>query len=113
MDLLREVCDRSIIQNEPEYYNYLTTLRKKDDKNLYKKHTINNVNLDQFDKIRNVYIPSHNKYFDFYFNICEIVIEFDNNFIANKKTNYFCNTVIININKYLLYNIDCFISRGY
>ena len=32
MDLLCEVCDRSIIDNESEYYNYLATLSKKDDK---------------------------------------------------------------------------------
>ena len=44
---------------------------------------------------------------------CEFVIEFDNNFIANIKTNYFYNTDFININKYLLYDIDCFKSRGY
>ena len=32
MDHFCEVCDRLIIENEPEYYNYLTLLRKKDDK---------------------------------------------------------------------------------
>ena len=35
MDLLCDVCDRSFIENESEYMNYLTTLRKKDDKSLY------------------------------------------------------------------------------
>ena len=44
MDLLCEVCDRSIIENESEFMNYLATLRKKGDKCLYKKYTINNVN---------------------------------------------------------------------
>ena len=33
-DLLCEVCNGSIIKNESEYYNYLATLRKKDDKSL-------------------------------------------------------------------------------
>ena len=28
MDLLCEVCDRPIIENESEYYNYLARLRK-------------------------------------------------------------------------------------
>ena len=37
MSLLCEVCDRSIIENQSEYYNYLATLRKKDDKSFYKK----------------------------------------------------------------------------
>ena len=49
----------------------------------------------------------------FSFNNCQFVIEFDNNFIANIKTNYFYNTDIININNYLLYDIDCFKSRGH
>ena len=51
MDFLCKVCDRPIIDNETEYYNYLATLRKKDNKILYKNYTINNVNLDEFDKI--------------------------------------------------------------
>ena len=34
MDLLCKGCDRSIIETESEYYNYLASLRKKDDKSL-------------------------------------------------------------------------------
>ena len=63
MDLLCEKCDRSNIENESEYYNYLATLRKKDDKSLYKKYTINNVNLDEVNKIINDYISTFNKFF--------------------------------------------------
>ena len=37
MDLLCEVCDRSIIEKQSEYNDYLATLRKKDDKSLYIK----------------------------------------------------------------------------
>ena len=113
MTLLCEECDRSIIENESEYYNYLATLRKKDDKSFYKKHTINKFNLDEINKILNDYISTHNKNFDFYFFNCEFVIELDNNFIANIKSSYFCNTDITNINKFLLYDIDCFKSMGY
>ena len=99
MTLPSKACDRSIIENESEYYNYLATLRKKDDKSLYKTLTINNVNLDKVNKILNDYISTHNKNFYFYFNICDFVQEFDNNFIANKKTNHVYNTDTININK--------------
>ena len=113
MDLLCDVCDRPIIENESEYMNYLTTLRKENDKFLYKKHTINNVDLDEVNKILNDYYSPHNKKLDFYYINCEFVIEFDNNFIANIKTNSFYNTDIIKINKSLLYDIDCFKSRGY
>ena len=88
MDLLCDVCDRSIIENDSEYYNYLATLHKKDDKSFNKKYTINNVNLDEVNKILNDYISTYNKNFDFYFINCEFVMEFDN-FIANKETNFF------------------------
>ena len=112
MDLLCDVCDRSFFESETEYYNYLATLRKKDDKCLYKKYTVNKINLDEVSNLINDYISTHNKYFDFYFVNCEFVIEFDNNFIANIKTNCFYNTDIINKNKDLLFDIACFKSRG-
>ena len=113
MDLLCEVCDQSIIEIESEYYIYLISLRKKDDKSLFKKYTINNIDLDEINKILNDYISTHNNNFDLDFNNCECVVEFDNNFIANIKTNCFYNTDFININRYLLYDIDCFKSGGY
>ena len=69
--------------------------------------------MDEVIKILNDYISTHNKNFDFYSIKCEFAMEFDNNFIANKKTNYFYNTDIININKYLLYDIDSFRSSGH
>ena len=65
MDLLFEVCDRSIIENESEYPNYLATLGKKIHRSLYKKYTINIVNLDEVIKILNDYISTHNKNFGF------------------------------------------------
>ena len=79
--------------------NFLTTLRKKDNKGFYKKDSIRNVNSDEVNKILNDFISTHNKNFDFHFINCELVIEFDNSFIANKQTKYFYNTDIIRINK--------------
>ena len=61
----------------------------------------------------NDYISTHNKNFVFYFINRENVIEYDNNFRATIKANYFYDTDIININRYLLYDMDCFISRGH
>ena len=43
MNILCKVCDKDIIENESEYKNYITTLRKKDDKSIYKKYVINNI----------------------------------------------------------------------
>ena len=113
MDLLCRVCDRSIIKNESEYNKYLATLGKEYDKSLCKKYNIDNVNLDDVDKILNDYISTHNKNFDVYFFNCEFKTEFDNILKINIKTNFVLNTDFIDINEYLLYDIDCFKSRGY
>ena len=99
MNLLCEVCDRSIIEKESEYYNYPASLRKTDDRSFCKKYTIINVNLDEVTKILKDQICTHNKNFDIYFINCEFVIEFENNFQANIETNYFYNTDIIIIKK--------------
>ena len=71
MDLVCEVCDSAIIEKEFGYYEYLATLRKKDDKRLYKKFTTNNTNLDEVDEILNDYVTTHNKKFYFSFVNCE------------------------------------------
>ena len=97
MSFLCEVCDRSIIENQSEYMNYLATMRKKNDKSLYKNYTINNINLDEIDKILHHYITTHNKKFDLSFTNCEIKIEFDNNFTSNTETHSFYNMDAINI----------------
>ena len=80
MDLLRPVCDRSIIRNPSQGNECLTTMRKRKDKSIYNKYTIKNNNLDDVNKILNDYILTHNKNFDFYLFNCEFVIEFYNNF---------------------------------
>ena len=67
MNLLCEVCDRLIIENESEYNKYLATLPKENDKSLYKKYTINNINLDEVNKILNDHISIHNKIFQFFY----------------------------------------------
>ena len=86
MDLLCKVCDRSIIENESEFKNYRANLRKKDDKSIYKKHVINNNNLDEVDKIIKEYVSAHNKKFDIYFIYCEFKIQFDNSSTRDLKT---------------------------
>ena len=49
MDLLFNVCDKDIIENQSEYKSFIASLRKKYDKNIYKKYFIININLDEFD----------------------------------------------------------------
>ena len=79
---------------------------KKNDKCLYTKYVINNVKINEFDKIFNYYISTHNKKFDFYYIDCEFEILFDNNYTANIEINYHYNTDYINIKSYLLFYID-------
>ena len=113
MNLHCEVCDRSIIENQSEYNKYVATLLKENDESLYKKILL--IKLIWMKLIKYyaiISVPIKNILIFVFFN-CEFVIEFSNNFIANIKTNYFYNTDFININKYLLYDNDCFKSRGH
>ena len=92
---------------------YLCYHSNKIDKCFYTKYTINNVNIDDFDKIFNYYISTHNKKLDFYFIDCEFEIQFDNNYTANIKINYHYNTDYINIKSYLLFYSDGCEINGY
>ena len=91
VDFLCKTCDRSLFENEFEHQHYRATLRKKNDKSLYKKYTINNINLVEYDKLSNDYNTTHNKNFDVYLIICDFKIEFDNNFIVHLETGYVFN----------------------
>ena len=62
MEFLCRLCDWSVIENESEYNHYLTTFRKKNGKSF----TINNINLDDVNKILNDYTSSYNKNVDFF-----------------------------------------------
>ena len=86
---------------------------KENDKSFYTKYIINNINIDEFDKIFNYYITTHNKKFDFYYIDCEFGIQFDYNHTANIEINYHYNTDYINIKNYLLFYIDSCESGGF
>ena len=113
MDYLCQVCDREIIENESEYRNYVATLRKKGDESIYKKYSINNINLDEVDKILKDYVSSHNKTFDIYFIYCEFKIQFDENSTRDLKTDCVHNIEIEKISQCLLYCIEYLESKGY
>ena len=61
MNYICQYCDRLLIENPDEHENYLTTSRKKNDKNLYIKYTINNISFDELDTILEDYISTHDK----------------------------------------------------
>ena len=111
MDLLCRVCDRSIIENESEYKNYVATLRKNGDKSIYKKYVINNINLDEVDKISRDYVSTHNKNFDIYFIFCEFKIQFDNNSTRDLKTECVHKIEIKKISPCLLYCFEYLESK--
>ena len=108
MDILCKVCDRSINEIESEYKEYIATLRKKNDKSLYEKYTINNVNLDEFDKTLNNYISHHNKNFDFYFVKLPFELKFNNDFVPCIETHSFYNADISKKKEFFSCCIDYF-----
>ena len=113
MDYLCQVCDREFIENESEYKNYIATLRKKDDKSIYKKYAINNINLGEVDKILKDYVSTHNKKLNIYCIFCEFKIQFDNNSTRELKTECVHNIEIEKISQCLLYCIEYLESKGY
>ena len=92
---------------------HLCYLCNKNDKCLYTKFIINNVKINEFDKIFNYYISIHNKKFDFYHIDCEFEILFNSNYTANIEINYHYNTDYINIKSYLLFYFDSCEINGY
>ena len=111
MDYICQFCDRLLIENPDEYENYLTTSRKKTDKKLYIRNTIYKISFDELDEILQDYISTHNKKIVFSLISCELIIEFDNNFTENIKTNFYYNTDVINIKRDLIYNIYRFLPK--
>ena len=77
----------------------------KNNKCLYTKFIINNININEVDNIYEQYINNHNQKFDFYKIDCEFGIQFDNNYTANIEINYHYNSDYINIKSYLLFYI--------
>ena len=112
-DLLCKVCNRDIFEYESKLNKYLASLRKPNDKRIYKNYTVNNIDLHDVNKILDDYISTHNKNFDYYFINCEFKIEFDNNVTANIGVNYHYNVDYINIKSYLSFYIDSCESGGY
>ena len=68
-----------------------------------KKNTVNNINLDEYDKILKDYINSHNKKFNVYLVNCGFKIEFDNVFIINIETSFVHNIESKKMKNYLIY----------
>ena len=88
--------------HEVENNNYLHDLIKNDIKFIYIKYIINNVNINNFDKIFNNHITNHNKKFYYYYINCEFIIE-TNNRLLNLEINYNRNTDYVDLRCYLFF----------
>ena len=88
--------------HEIENNNYLSSLVKNDNKYIYARYIVINVDINNFDKIFNDYIKNHNKKFDFYYINCEFQIE-TNNRLVNIEINFHHNTDYINLKSYLFF----------
>ena len=107
-EILCQVCDYEIFNDKQELNYYLTSFPKRYDRGLYYKYTINNINLNNINKIFDYYINIHNEKFDMYFINCVIQIKFNNNIIANLEINSHYNTDYVNIENFLsLYFKSC------
>ena len=88
--------------HEFENNNYIASLVKLDNKFIYMRDIINNVDIDNFDKIFNNHITNHNKKIDFYYINCEFQIETNSRFL-NIEINFHHNTEYVNLKGYLLF----------
>ena len=111
--MLCRVCDYEIFNDKDELYNYLVYFRKDYDRSLYYKYTINNINLNNINKIFDYYITIHDEKFDMYFINCVIQIKFNNNIIANLEINNHYNTDFINKENYLSLYLKSCENAGY
>ena len=110
-ELLCLKCNQDIFDDKNKLYNYLATFQKENDKNIYKKKFIDNIDLDNIDKILNNYINNHDKKFDIYFVKCLFNIDFDNN-IYELDTVYVYNKESFKIIIQLLFFIDMMKTEG-
>ena len=65
-------CDFEIFDDEDEFNYYIASFHKRYDRSLYYKYTINNINLNNINKIFDYYITIHNEKIDMYFINCVI-----------------------------------------
>ena len=101
-DLLCINCDYEIFNDEDEFDYYLTSFHKRYDRSLYYRYKINNINLNNINKIFDYYINIHIDKFNLYFINCIFQVVFNNNVIANIENNNHYNTDYINIQNYFL-----------
>ena len=110
-ELLCLKCNHEIFEDKNKLYNYLSNFQRENNKKISKKIIIDNIDLDNVDKILNNYINNHDKKFDSYFIKCLFNIDFDNN-IYELGTIYVYNKESYKIIIQLLFFIDMMKAEG-
>ena len=108
MTYLCKSCGRENFENPFEYQEDTPSLRIK-----FKRYTINNIKLDEVDKILYNYIAIYKKNYDIYFLNCKFVVKFDNNFTKIIETNYIFTIESEKMINILLYAIKWCELMGY
>ena len=111
--MLCQVCDYDIFNDENELNHYLASFHKRYDRSLYYKYTINNINLNNINKMFDYYISIQNEKFNFYLIKCIFQIQFNNIIIANLEINNQYNTDYVNIENYLSVYLKSCDRAGY
>ena len=106
-------CDYEIFNDKNEFNYSLASFNKRYDRGLYYKYTINNINLNNINKIFDYYITIHNEKFDMSFINIVIQIRFNNNIIVNLEINNHNITDYVNIENYLSGYLKCCEKAGY
>ena len=100
-DLLCHKCDHEIFNDKEELNHYLASFHKKYDRGIYYNYKIDNIDLNNINKIFDYYISIHDEKFYMYFINCIVQINYNNNTIAKLEINNHYNTDYVNILGYL------------
>ena len=101
MVILCPICDYEIFNDKNELNHYLTSFHKKYDRGLYYNYKIDNIDLNNINKIFDYYITIHDENFNMYFINCTVQINYNNNMIVNLELNNHYNTDYIDISGYI------------
>ena len=81
-DMLCQVCNYQLFNDRDILMHYLASFSSTHDRSLYYKYTINNINLNNINKIFDYHFSIQNEKFNFYFINYIFHIQFNNNIIA-------------------------------
>ena len=111
--MLCQVCNYELYNDRDILMNYLASFSSTHDRSLSYKYTINNINLNNINKIFDYYISIENEKFNFYFIKSIFQIQFNNIVIANIEINNHYNSDYINIENYLSLYLNSCQKAGY